>query len=81
MNGGLSVKEQADGCIEGTYKDYIVLEPFQVEYLFSRFNKSCCIRARNITNWNVARVPTKRPILAEISDQLGKEDYHRLVQY
>jgi len=72
-------KEQSEGSLEGVWNDYIMEKPFTIDYKYSRFSSIHSVPSRSVTLLNV--VPyTKTNLLAEINDDLGKEDYKRKVQ-
>jgi hypothetical protein len=76
----VDVKEQAAGAIEGSFVDYIVSRPFDTSFKYSRYSTTQCTPARDLSGWKV--LGTKKwPVLAEICDKLGEDDFHRLVQY
>ena len=74
-------KEQASGSIEGIWKDYIMSEPFETDFKFSRYNTIGkhvkCIDKMNVSSSVLlaGQIP-----LAIINDDLGKKDFKRKVQ-
>jgi hypothetical protein len=64
--GDFTTKAQAEGAIEGTYKDYIMKEPFSSEFKFSRFNETIN-KPRNINNLNGRRIYKSQFIQASAS--------------
>jgi hypothetical protein len=74
------MKEQAEGVIEGIYKDYIVPNKFSTDYKFSRFDLDKFYPERDISKLSNNILKHKSDIIAEINDELGVEDYRRKVQ-
>ena len=74
-------KEQASGSIEGEWKDYIMPEPFETNFKFTRYNSTERI-VKSLKHMNVSPsvLPHGEIPLAAINDDLGKKDFKRKVQ-
>lgn len=71
-------QEQAEGAIEGTWKDYIVNSEFDTNFKYSRY-ESTHNKIRKINFLNTSKAIKTIPI-ASINDDLGLEDYKRVIQ-